>query len=406
MVMNGGSTLRVAIVGGGIGGLAAAAFLGRAGVADVTVFEQAPELGEVGAGIQVAPNVARLLHRIGLASALDAIGTRLEVGWEMRRWENGRVLSSMPLGAACEARFGAPYHVVHRAGLIDALSSVLADGTVQTGHRCVAVRAAGEEVELTFDGGEQVRADVVIGADGIHSTVRGVVAPPMPPRFSGLAAYRSIVPAAAAPALAKRPVFTSWLGPGRHLVHYPLSAGGDVNVIAVVPAQGWRTESWAAEGSVAEFAAEFTGWDERVRELVAGAPAAWLYALYDREPLERWTAGRVALLGDAAHPMLPFFAQGAGQAIEDAAVLALCLGEATPHGAEAALLRYERARWERASRVQRASRGRPELNHLADGEDQRRRDTELASSDPIERDAWLYGHDAELELTQQGAVHS
>jgi salicylate hydroxylase len=260
------------------------------------------------------------------------------------------------------------------------------------------VRADAAAAELTFEGGERARADVVIGADGIRSTVRGVIAPPAPARFSGLAAYRCIVPAPAAPALTRRPVFTSWLGPGRHLVDYPLSPGGDVNVIAVVPAQDWRTESWVAEGSVDQFAAEFAGWDERVRKLVAGAPRVWLYALYDREPLERWTAGRVALLGDAAHPMLPFFAQGAGQAIEDAAVLALCLAEASAGDAEVALQRYERARWERASRVQRLSRGRPERDHLADGEAQGQRDAELASADPLERDAWLYGHDAERDL--------
>jgi salicylate hydroxylase len=204
-------------------------------------------------------------------------------------------------------------------------------------------------------------------------------------------------------------VFTSWLGPGRHLVHYPLSPGGDVNVIAVVPAQDGQRESWLAEGSRQEFAAEFAGWDERVRELVASAPAAWLYGLYDREPLEHWTAGRVTLVGDAAHPMLPFFAQGAGQAIEDAAVLAICLRDAAPGGPGAALLRYERARWERASRVQRLSRGRPERDHLADGEAQRRRDAELAAVDPVERDAWLYGHDAERDLPvhvhNTGAIH-
>jgi salicylate hydroxylase len=395
--------VRVAIVGGGIGGLAAAAFLRRAGVADVQVYEQAPELGDIGAGIQLAPNAGRLLERLGLRDALDAIGVRLEVGWEMRRWADGRVLSSLPLGAACEARFGAPYRVVHRAGLIGALRGVLPAKTVHLARRCSGVRPGGDGIEIAFEGGPSVSADVVVGADGIHSVVRDALAPPVPARFSGLAAYRCIVPARQAPELASRPVFTSWLGPGRHLVHYPLSSGGDVNVIAVVPAGDWRTESWVAEGSAERFAEEFAGWDPRVRALVRGAQRAFLYALYDREPLERWAAGRVTLLGDAAHPMLPFFAQGAGQAIEDGAVLARCLAGARPGGVAAALLRYEQARWERASRVQRLSRGRPGRNHLADGEEQQRRDAELASADPVERDAWLYGHDAEAGLSV--AVH-
>jgi salicylate hydroxylase len=401
--------VRVAIVGGGIGGLSAAAFLRRAGVEDVTVYEQAPELAEVGAGIQMAPNAARLLHRLGLAETMGTIGTRLQVGWEMRRWTDGRVLSSMPLGEACEARFGAPYYVVHRAGLLDALRGLLPDGAVRHGCRCTEVRSTGGEAELAFEAASPVRADVVVGADGIHSAVRDAVARPAPASFSGLAAYRCIVPAAAAPELARRPVFTSWLGPGRHLVHYPVSPDGDVNVVAVVPAREWRTESWVAEGSTDRFAAEFAAWDPRVRSLVGGASRAFLYALYDREPLERWTAGRVTLLGDAAHPMLPFFAQGAGQAIEDAAVLARCLGDAGPAEAAAALLRYEEARWDRASRVQRLSRGRPARNHLADGEEQERRDAELAAADPVERDAWLYGHDAELDHPvvdhDKGAIH-
>jgi salicylate hydroxylase len=394
---------RVAIVGGGIGGLAAAAFLRRAGILDVQVHEQAPELGEIGAGIQLAPNAGRLLGRLGVGDALDACGIRLEVGWEMRRWRDGRVLSSMPLGSGCEERFGAPYRVVHRAGLIDALRDLLPSDLVRLGRRCVLARQTGDGAELVFDDGTVEHADVVVGADGTHSAVRAAVVPAVPAQFSGLAAYRCIVPFATTPTLARRPVFTSWLGPGRHLVHYPLSPAGDVNVIAVVPAGDRRRESWAAEGSTARFAAEFAGWDARLRALVSAAPRALLYALYDREPLERWTAGNVTLLGDAAHPMLPFFAQGAGQAIEDAAVLAGCLADTGPGGVAAALLRYEELRRPRASRVQRLSRGRPARDHLADGEKQQRRDADLASADPIERDAWLYGHDAELDVLD--AVH-
>jgi len=388
--------MRVGIVGGGIGGLAAAAFLRRAGLADVSVYERAGRLGEAGAGIQMAPNAARLLTRLDLGDMLQRDAVRLEVGWELRRWQDGAVLSGQPLGDACEARFGAPYLVLRRSHLLDALAS--AAGRLELGRECTDVVAAGEEVELRFADHPPVRADVVIGADGIHSAVRGAIVQPAPPRFSGLAAYRWVVDARDAPELARRPVFTSWLGPGRHVVHYPLSGGTEINLVAVVPAGAWRTESWISEGSVDELGAEFAGWDDRVTQLAQAAPRAWLYALYDREPLDGWSSGRIALLGDAAHPMLPFFAQGAGQAIEDAAVLAACLARAQDGDAPAALARYQATRLKRASRVQRLSRGRPDRNHLPDGAEQRRRDAELAGSDPVERDAWLYDHDAELAL--------
>jgi salicylate hydroxylase len=198
-------------------------------------------------------------------------------------------------------------------------------------------------------------------------------------------------------------VQTLWLGPGRHFVHYPISAGRLVNVVAIVPAGVWRSESWSAEGRVEDLQNEFEGWDPRLRQLAAAATLTRRWALYDRTPLARWHDGRVALLGDAAHAMLPFFAQGAAQALEDAAVLAACLRGTDARSAPQALQRYDAIRRPRASHVQLMSRGREVRNHLPDGPDQRRRDAELGSGNPLRDSGWLYGHDLDAELRQAAA---
>jgi len=395
-------TLRIAIVGGGIGGLAAALFLRRAGL-DAVVHEQAAELHPVGAGIVVAPNMVRLLRKLGVGESLPGF-VRLEAAWEFRRWADGRVLSVQPMGDACEQLYGAPCHVAHRADVMAVLQRALPDEQLRLDHRLVALAQDERGVALTFashDGRQrQVTADAVIGADGIHSAVRPAIAPETGARFSGLCAFRCLVPADSAPELALRPVQTLWLGPGRHLVHYPISGGRLVNVVAFVPAGDWRTESWTADGDVADLRAEFAGWDARLRQLIGSATHTKRWAIFDREPLDRWTAGRVSLLGDAAHAMLPFFAQGAAQAVEDAAVLAGCLAGASPASLPAALQRYEQIRRPRASQVQRMSRGREVQNHLDDGPAQAARDAALASSEPLRQSAWLYGHDVEADLAR------
>ena len=402
--VQGEDEMRIAVVGGGIGGLSAALFLRRAGLNSVTVFEQAPELLEIGAGIQVAPNAVRLLRRLGLAERLGEVGVRLEVGWEFRRWEDGRVLFSQKLGDECERMFGEPYYTVHRAHLLDMLREAVPDGTVRLGQRCVDVTQHGDEVELVFENGSSERTGAVVGADGIHSAVHGAILPPHPATFSGLCAYRALIPAEQAPEEARRPVTTLWLGPGRHFVHYPVSAGREINLVTANPAGDWREESWTAEGRVEDLAAEFAGWDKRVQQLIASVTETKRYAFYDREPLERWTVGRVTLLGDAAHPMMPFFAQGATQAIEDAAVVAGCLREATRETVDEALLRYGSLRKERASKVQQMSRARREHHHLPDGGEQRKRDVEFAKEDPLGHNAWLYEHDVERDLAGSTGV--
>jgi len=392
---------RIAIIGAGLGGLAAALFLRRAGL-QATVYEQAQELRDVGAGIVVSPNMVRVLDRLGLATPLPQFAVRLEAAWEFRRWQDGRVLFAQPMGEQCERLYGAHCYVAHRADLLSLLRQALPAELLRLDHRCTGLQQDEREVTLDFTrrDGTQARAaaDVVIGADGIHSTLQAMVAPQVDVRFSGLCAFRCLVPADKAPAMSLRPVQTLWLGPGRHFVHYPISGGRHVNVVAIVPAGAWRIESWTADGNIADLSAEFEAWDERVQQLIVSASSTKRWALNDRNPLERWSVGRVTLLGDAAHPMLPFFAQGAAQALEDAYVLAVCLQQADRASLPQALQRYEAIRRPRASQVQVMSRGRELRNHLPDGPEQAQRDAELANGDPLRQSAWLYAHDLDAEL--------
>jgi salicylate hydroxylase len=214
------------------------------------------------------------------------------------------------------------------------------------------------------------------------------------PRFSGLCAFRCLVPAERAPEMALRPVHTLWLGPGRHFVHYPISAGRLINIVAMAPAGDWRSESWTADGEISDLAREFERWDERVHQLIVSATQTKRWALFDRAPLEQWTAGRVALLGDAAHAMLPFLAQGAAQGVEDAVTLADCLKSAESDTVGTALKRYEELRRPRANHVLLMSRGREIQNNFPDGPEQQRRDEAFAAADPLKQIAWLYGHEA------------
>jgi len=399
---------RIAIVGGGIGGLAAAAFLHRAGLAS-TVYEQAAELKEIGAGLVVAPNAARLLRRLGVLDSLAAKAVRLETGWEFRRWQDGTVLSAEDLGTKCERLYGEHTYTAHRADLLAAVSQAVPATAVRLGKRCVRIDTGSAPdsgpVTLVFADGETVTADVVIGADGIHSLVRAALTEPAPATYSGLCAFRALVPAEQAPEFARRPAQTLWLGPEHHLVHYPVSKGTLINLVAIAPAGGYTTESWTATATVAEFLAEFEGWDRRLTDLItaAGTPGRW--ALLDRAPLTSWGSGPVSLLGDAAHPMFPFFAQGAAQAIEDAATLARCLAaEFTGTGTDpsatdpsAALRRYEALRIPRTTRLQQVSHARAHVNHLPDGPEQRARDAGFTAVDPLVANAWIYAHDPEAD---------
>jgi salicylate hydroxylase len=304
------------------------------------------------------------------------------------------------MGELCERLYGAHCYVAHRADLLALLKQALPAQQVHLDQRCVAINQSEGEVELTVVSGTsgrqtKVTADAVIGADGIHSVVREAIAPAADARFSGLCAFRCLVPAQQAPSMALRPVQTLWLGPGRHFVHYPICGGRVVNIVAIVPAGDWRTESWTAEGETADLLSEFVGWDLRLHDLIKAATDTKRWALYDRSPLAAWTERRITLLGDAAHAMLPFLAQGAAQATEDAAVLANYLQSASPDSVAHALQRYEALRRPRASEVQLMSRGRELRNHLPDGPEQQARDAEFTNGDPLRQSAWLYGYDVE-----------
>ena len=257
------------------------------------------------------------------------------------------------------------------------------------------------------DGG-CVEADVLVGADGIHSLVRGALAGPGNATYSGMCAFRALVPAELAPAFARRPAQTLWLGPQHHVVHYPVSAGQLVNLVAFAPAGDYVTESWSATAPVSELLAEFTGWDDRLTGLISAAQPPGRWALLDRAPLPHWTRGTATLLGDAAHPMFPFFGQGAAQAIEDAAVLAGCLAAADADAADAAaaLRRYETLRIPRTTRMQQASHDRGQVNHLPDGPEQQARDASFARTDPLAASAWIYSYDAVSEAGASGPAAS
>lgn len=395
----GRSTLpRIAIVGGGIGGLAALAFLHQRGLPAV-VYEQAPALEEIGAGLVVAPNAARQLRKLGALEQLRTRAVQLHTGWEFRRWQDGTILSSENLAAACERLYGEHTYTVHRADLLAAIQALVPGDCIQLDRACTGIEPAGGAVCLRFASGQATEADVVIGADGVHSVVRAALFGGAPATYSGLCAFRALVPADLAPGFARRPAQTLWIGPEHHLVHYPVRASELVNLVAFAPAGDYTLESWTATATVAEFLAEFAGWDDRLTALIraAGTPGRW--ALVDRATLTRWSEGPVTLLGDAAHPMFPFYAQGAAQAIEDAAVLARCLAE-DPGDPAAALRRYEQLRIPRTTRLQQVSHGRSHINHLPDGPEQQARDADFAGADPLIANGWIYGYDPDLHTSE------
>lgn len=388
---------KIAILGGGIGGLAAAAFLRDQGF-DSDVYEQASALTEVGAGLVIAPNAARLLRRLGVLDRFVKRAVRLEIGWEFRRWQNGTVLSAENLEEGCIRLYGEHTYAAHRADLLDALRAAVPEHSIHLGRRCVAVGFEGDRAVLRFEGGETVRPDILIGADGVHSRVRGAIVGPTEARESGICAFRALVPAHKAPDFAKRRAQTLWIGPDHHLVHYPVSGEDYVNLVAFAPAGADSVESWTATATVRELLDEFAGWDPRLVELIKSAETPGRWALLDREPLDRWNRGNATLLGDAAHPMFPFFAQGAAQAIEDGAVLALCLA-ADPHDPIAALGRYEDLRRRRTARLQEVSHGRSHINHLPDGPEQQARDLQYAQADPLRGNGWIYEYDPEVAVS-------
>ncbi len=345
--------MQVAVIGAGLGGLTAALALARRGIA-VTVFEQAEALGEVGAGITVSPNAGRVLDHLGLGEAVRARGV-LPGTQHIRDLATGATIRTIARDSDLEARHGAPYRHLHRADLHALLASALeaaAPGSIRLGHRLVAVTPEGA---MRFANGTAVAADIVIGADGVRSTVRDCCHRTMPPAFTGQVAWRGLVPAEALPDPVRDEPPGIFVGPARLVLRYPVRGGALANYAIFVETADWQEESWSTPSTRAELLAHLPDACPSVHALVAATPEPWLFkwALFAREPLESWTAGRVTLLGDAAHAMLPFMGQGAATAIEDGLVLARALADFPP--AEA-LARYEAARRARTAMVQLQSR--------------------------------------------------
>ncbi len=396
---------RILIAGGGIGGLAVALALRRAGF-EPRVFEQAPCLQPIGAGIQLSPNATRALVRLGCGEALRGVAVA-PAALQVRSWRTGWRIFSMPLGERCLQDYGAPYYHVHRADLHEVLLKALGPEPLHLGARCTGFVEEDGGVCVELDNGTREWGDVLIGADGVHSAIRTAAFGSEQPRFSGYVAFRAVLPAERIQGLRLKRDLTSWWGPGRHFVHYFISGGRQLNCVAVVPSETWHVESWSAEGTREEFLSQFRGWHPLLQELIRATDRVFKWALYDRDPLPRWSSGRVTLLGDAAHPMLPFQAQGGAQAIEDAVVLANCLSRQAGRPREA-LEEYERLRKPRASRVQMASRGSAQMYHLARPLQVLERNTRLRLTHRFRPEVlahrmdWLYEHDA---LAEEGPRH-
>jgi salicylate hydroxylase len=388
--------MSVGIIGAGIGGLAAALSMLRAGF-NVHVYEQATALGEVGAGINIGPNASRILHRLGLGERLGQTGVK-PATFDQRRWDDGRILLRSPLGEAIETAFGAPYYTLHRADLHGALADAVPADRVHLAHRFTRLVDNGDCVEAHFESGKSVSLDALIGADGIHSVVRHDLLGPEKPRFTGCVAYRGLVPADRLTKLGLELTNQIWMGPGRHFVHYFVSAKRFVNFVAVTEEDSWLRESWVDPGEIADVLAVFAGWHSQVRSIIGCADKTYKWALFDRAPLPRWSIGRVTLLGDACHPMLPFMGQGAAQAIEDAATLTRCLLKFTSD-IPAALRLYEELRLPRTSRLQALSETNKARFHMHDGPAQRQRDAQMANGATdwsLAAITWLFKHDADV----------
>jgi salicylate hydroxylase len=391
-------SLRVAIIGGGIGGLSAALHLLKAGL-DVQVYEQASRIGEIGAGIQISPNASRLLIRLGLKPALDKAGVRPRAVHQ-RRWDDGRTLQRAPVGAEVEATFGAPYYHFHRGDLAELLGNAVPPERVHLGHRLVDLEEMADKVIARFDNSARAEADVLVGADGIHSKVHALTFGPEKARFTGCVAWRGLIPAERVRHLDIEVASHNWMGPDGHVVHYWVGAGRFMNVVCVTEHGDWAEEGWTIPGRVADVAARYQAWHPTVRGLIAAFSETFVWALHDRTELPRWSKGRVTLLGDACHPMLPFMAQGAAQSIEDGATLTSLLN-AMPSDVPRALQRYETLRKPRATRLQEASSANRLRFHLHDGLEQQKRDAAMANSGDrsIANIGWLYMHDASAVTT-------
>ncbi|HTK67190.1 MAG TPA: FAD-dependent monooxygenase [Pseudonocardia sp.] len=387
----------IAVVGAGIGGLTLGLALRQHRI-DVQVFERAGELAEVGAAVALAANGSRVLLRLGLGSGLASVSL---VPSELiyRHWADARRIYAHPVGEWYRERFGAPFWGVHRARLQRVLSQAFGPSEVHLGHELTGLRQQRGAMELTFADGSRVRARTVVGADGVHSRVRSWVCDTVP-GYSGTSGFRGLVPREALVHLPDPDAVQFWMGPGAHLLHYPV--GDSVNFLAVVdgPAHWpWPTGTTAAEPD--ELLKRFAAWHPAVTEMISSVPQSPRWALSSLAPLSHWVRGPVVLIGDAAHAMLPHHGQGANQTLEDAAVLADCLAAAAPGERAAALARFERLRRTRTRQVQRSSWVASALLHTPDGPAADERDTALRTV--VERISWIHEYNCHQVVTTLGA---
>jgi salicylate hydroxylase len=387
----------IAIVGGGIGGLAAALALIRHGI-DVDFYEQAPELKELGAGVQISSNGTRVLYALGLGEAIEKVGV-IVAGKEIRLWSTGQTWKLFDLGAVSVEQYGFPYMMFHRGDLHMALLEAIRrerPGAIHLNRKCTGVTQAGDSVTIAFEQGEAAEAALVIGADGVQSRVRFSVFGADRPEFTGIVAWRGLIPRDKVPAGIKLDVGTNWVGPGGHVVHYPVRGGALLNFVGLLERDDWRVESWTVQGSKDEFINDFKNWNPLIHECIRCVDVPYKWALFARPPMPAWTQGRVTLLGDACHSMLPMLAQGAVMALEDGYVLARSVAK---HGvAPEALRAYEGARRERANRAVAGSADNakrfhnPDMAHAAGAEAYVSR--EWQEEKVKQRYEWLFTYDA------------
>jgi salicylate hydroxylase len=388
--------MKIAIVGGGIGGLTAALALSQ-NPYDITVFERSAGIREIGAGVQISPNAGRLLHSLGLGAAYSEISVNPH-RVVLRRWEDDSIIRATDLDESFISQHQVPLANVARNELVDIIGNAVAaraNVTLKFSTHVVAVEPGESSSVVLFSDGSSQTFDIVIGADGIHSVVRPCVGGVDKPRFSGSAAYRALVPRSAVEDL---PIdVTNRMGPDRHVVSYFIGRNrSHLNLVCISPEDSWESESWTEQGTMEDLYSRFEGWSFDFLSLLGRVEEpVFRWALYDREPLEQWGIGTTTLLGDACHPMLPFMAQGSCQAIEDAVVLARCLSDVSTSDAASALRRYEDARQGRTAQVQTSSLMNRDLFHMVDGQEQQDRDLIFSISPPgMSILDWVYEYDA------------
>jgi salicylate hydroxylase len=365
----------------------------------VTICDQAPDLREVGAGLQTAANASRVLIALGLGTELARIGDQ-PTERETRLWNTGKRWTQIALGATALERYGAPHYTVHRADLQRILIEAVCrekPNAIRLGARCIGFEQTPLGVALMLESGESVLGDALVGADGIHSTIRGILFGEDKPTFTGFVAWRGLAPAAKLPPALKRQVSTNWISPNAHAVHYLVRNGELMNIIAVVERNDWQVESWTAQGTTAEWAADYAGWHEDIHAIIANIETPFKWALMLHEPLSQWSVGRVTLVGDACHSALPFLAQGAAMAIEDGYVLARC-AERHRGDLTTALRHYERTRIARTTRMVRGAAEQTTRLHNPALADPRTAEEHIervyAEQLVTQRLDWLYSYDA------------